>query len=70
MFDDPLTGPIFAGLVSTGKVGSPKDVAGFVAYLCSDEGWYVTGQLIHFDGGSGARRPAPAGLSTVPEGLS
>lgn len=70
MFDDPVTGPIFAGLVSTGRVGAPEDVAGFLAYLCSDEGWYVTGQLIHFDGGSGARLPAPAGLSTVPEGLS
>ncbi len=35
----------------TGRLGTPKDVAGIVAFLLSDDGAWTTGQLIHTDGG-------------------
>jgi 3-oxoacyl-[acyl-carrier protein] reductase len=35
----------------TGRLGTPADVAGLVAFLLSDDGAWTTGQLIHSDGG-------------------
>ena len=32
-------------------IGKPEDVAGLVAYLVSDEAYYITGQNIIIDGG-------------------
>lgn len=70
MFDDPVTGPIFASLVSTGKIGSPADIGAMVAFLTSDDAQYITGQLMHVDGGASARLPAPSGFSAgLPEGI-
>jgi len=34
-----------------GRVGTPQDVAGVVAFLCSDAAAYVTGQTLVVDGG-------------------
>ena len=33
------------------RFGDPTDIANMAAYLCSDEGWYITGQVYHVDGG-------------------
>jgi 3-oxoacyl-[acyl-carrier protein] reductase len=38
-----------------GRVGLPADAANLVAFLCSAEGGWVNGQLLHSDGGSSAR---------------
>ena len=32
-------------------MGKPQEVAGLIAYLCSDEGAFVTGQAYAIDGG-------------------
>lgn len=34
-----------------GRVGQPEDAANLVAFLCSAEGGWVNGQLLHSDGG-------------------
>lgn len=41
-----------------GRLGRPEDSAALVAFLCSSEGGWITGQVIHCDGGwSSARTP-------------
>ena len=37
--------------IPLGRLGSPEDVAHAVAYLCSEEAGYVTGQVLSVDGG-------------------
>ncbi len=37
--------------IPLGKLGRPEDVAASVAYLVSDAGDYVTGQVLHVNGG-------------------
>jgi 3-oxoacyl-[acyl-carrier protein] reductase len=36
-----------------GRLGEPDDVAGVVAFLCSEEARYITGEVIRVDGGQG-----------------
>jgi 3-oxoacyl-[acyl-carrier protein] reductase len=45
--------------IPLGRTGTPEDIAGLVAYLLSDDAAYVTGQVIHADGG--ARDIGPSG---------
>ncbi|MCC6442992.1 MAG: 3-oxoacyl-[acyl-carrier-protein] reductase [Armatimonadetes bacterium] len=37
--------------VPLGRLGQPEDVAGLVLFLCLPEASYITGQVIHVDGG-------------------
>jgi len=39
------------GAIPLGRLGGVDDVAGVVAFLCGEEAGYVTGQVIHVDGG-------------------
>ena len=34
-----------------GRIGQPKDIAGVVAFLASDDAKWITGQLISVSGG-------------------
>lgn len=38
-----------------GRTGTPRDIAGITAFLLSDEGRWISGQLLHADGGFSAR---------------
>ena len=40
-----------AGHYPLGRLGEPSDVANLVAFLCSDEAAWITGQVITLDGG-------------------
>jgi len=39
-----------------GRLGRPEDVAELVAFLCSAAGGWITGQILHSDGGFGSIR--------------
>jgi 3-oxoacyl-[acyl-carrier protein] reductase len=39
------------GQIPQGRFGSVEDVAGVVHFLLSEDAAYVTGQVIHCDGG-------------------
>jgi NAD(P)-dependent dehydrogenase (short-subunit alcohol dehydrogenase family) len=40
-----------AGGIPMKRLGAPSDIAAMIAHLCSDDGSYITGQLIAIDGG-------------------
>lgn len=40
-----------AGMIPMGTLGEPKQVASVAAFLASDEAAYITGQVLHVDGG-------------------
>jgi 3-oxoacyl-[acyl-carrier protein] reductase len=40
-----------AAEVPLGRVGSPEDVAGAVSFLCGPDSAYVTGTVLHVNGG-------------------
>jgi NAD(P)-dependent dehydrogenase (short-subunit alcohol dehydrogenase family) len=42
-----------AGLTALGRVGLPDDVGGVVAFLCTDEAYWINGQRIEVSGGQG-----------------
>jgi NAD(P)-dependent dehydrogenase (short-subunit alcohol dehydrogenase family) len=39
------------------KIGTPEDIAGMAAFLLSDKGNWMTGQVVGVDGGMGSVRP-------------
>lgn len=41
----------FAAKVPLGRIGIPDDIAAAVAFLCSPDAGYITGQVIHVNGG-------------------
>lgn len=44
-----------------GRLGRPEDCAGLVAFLCSPAGGWITGQVIHCDGGWSSLRTVRVG---------
>jgi NAD(P)-dependent dehydrogenase (short-subunit alcohol dehydrogenase family) len=41
----------FIAGIPLGRAGSPEDMASAVAFLCSPESDYITGQTLNVDGG-------------------
>ncbi len=39
------------GLIPLQQLGKPEDVANLIAFLASEDSRYITGQVIHVDGG-------------------
>ena len=39
------------GLTPMGRIGTPEDAARLIAFLCSEDAGWITGQLIVSDGG-------------------
>jgi 3-oxoacyl-[acyl-carrier protein] reductase len=37
--------------IPAGRFGTPEDIAGVVAFLCTDDASYINGQVINIDGG-------------------
>jgi 3-oxoacyl-[acyl-carrier protein] reductase len=52
---DDATRTDLAGQQPSGRLGRPSDIAGVVAFLVSDEGRWISGQLLNADGGFSAR---------------
>ena len=42
---------VVAPMVPVGRAGTPEDIAAACSYLCSDDGSYVTGQILGVNGG-------------------
>jgi 3-oxoacyl-[acyl-carrier protein] reductase len=50
---EPLKAELTAA-TPLGRLGQPRDAANVVAFLCSPDGGWINGQLIHSDGGLGS----------------
>lgn len=49
--DDPKVRDAWSAKTAMARIGDPDDVAGPVAFLCSDDSAFVTGQSLNVDGG-------------------
>jgi 3-oxoacyl-[acyl-carrier protein] reductase len=48
-----------AATVPLGRAGTSEDIAAAVAFLASEEAWYITGQVLYVDGGMLAQLRSP-----------
>ncbi|MEO6329018.1 MAG: SDR family oxidoreductase, partial [Ginsengibacter sp.] len=49
--DIPERKKFLASQTALGRVGVPKDIGGIIAFLCSEDGGWITGQRIEVSGG-------------------
>lgn len=49
--DDPAVRDVWKGKTAMARIGDPEDVVGPVAFFCSDDSAFVTGQSLNVDGG-------------------
>lgn len=55
----------FARQILSPRIGEPDDIAAAVAYLASDEAGYITGTVLHIDGGLGIHQPYVADFEAM-----
>ena len=46
--------------IPLGRAGTPAEMAAIVAFLLSDQSSYITGQVIHADGGTSVQLAPPS----------
>lgn len=49
--DDPAISGAWKAKTAMARIGTPEDIAGPVAFFCSDDSAFVTGQTLNVDGG-------------------
>lgn len=49
--EDPAVSEAWTAKTALARIGAPEDVAGPVAFFCSDDSHFVTGQTLNVDGG-------------------
>ncbi|MGN6532771.1 MAG: SDR family NAD(P)-dependent oxidoreductase, partial [Ginsengibacter sp.] len=49
--DNPERKKMLAGRAALGRVGLAKDIGGVIAFLCSEDGGWISGQRIEVSGG-------------------
>ena len=55
LLDDENTLNLILGTIRSPRVGKPDDIAAMVAFLASDDGEWINGQVIAVDGGTTMR---------------
>jgi 3-oxoacyl-[acyl-carrier protein] reductase len=50
-FNSPEEEAKYLATIPLGMLGEPEDIANTVAFLCSEEASYITGEVIHVNGG-------------------
>ncbi len=55
--------------IPLGRVGYPEEIAGTVAFLCSDDASYITGQALYVDGGILAQLRSPQVDAPLPDSV-
>ena len=66
-FDEKLFPPAARPDVPLGRMGSPEEAAGIIAFLLSDEASYVSGSVWRVDGGRTALSPASSAGVAAPD---
>lgn len=61
LLQDPTYRDLMLNGTPVGRTGKPQEVAGVVAFLCSDDASFVNGEIIAVDGGWRATRMKVAG---------
>jgi NAD(P)-dependent dehydrogenase (short-subunit alcohol dehydrogenase family) len=56
---DPSEDSVSNELIPVGRAGTPAEMAAIVAFLLSDQSSYLTGQVIHADGGTSIQLVPP-----------
>ena len=66
-FDEKLFPPDARPDIPLGRMGSPREAAGIIAFLLSDEASYVSGSVWRVDGGRTAFSPASSAGKAAPD---
>jgi len=63
--DNPEYKKIIEEIVPLGRVGYAKDIGNATVFLSSPMASYISGQILHVDGGMGAREPFSVAVKTA-----